>query len=204
MIGGSTVIIVDDDPAVRDSLALLLEQENFTVETFQSAEAFLASCRLPVRSCAIVDVRMTGLDGIGLQSELSSRRIALPVIFLTGHGSIPMSVRAMKAGAVDFLTKPVTRSALLESVHAALLESDRRRSQADADQRARARVDCLTERERDVMMLAAQGLANKEIARRLSISHRTVEIHRARIMRKTGAATLLDLVHLAKASGLSS
>lgn len=197
-----TVMIVDDDPAVRDSLALLLEQERLAVETYESAEAFLAAGRFGPRRCAILDIRMPGIDGLKLQSVLSARGVVLPLIFLTGHGDIPMSVRAMKAGAVDFLTKPVTRSALLESVHAALLESDRLRLQAEASRTASARIGSLTEREREVMMLMAQGLANKEIARRLDISHRTVEIHKARVMRKTGAATVLDLARIAREGGL--
>jgi len=197
-----TVFVVDDDPAVRESLTLLLEQENIAVESFDSAESFLSACRPAPSSCAIVDVRMPVMDGMQLQTELSRRGITLPVIFLTGHGDIPMSVRAIKAGAVDFLTKPVTAKALLESVRAALLESARRNSQAETNQSALARVGCLTQRERQVMVLAVQGLANKEIARRLGISHRTVEIHRARIMRKIGVETLLDLARVARASGL--
>ncbi len=198
----ATVFVVDDDPAVRDSLTLLLEQEDFAVETFDSGEAFLAAGRSARRSCAVVDIRMAGMDGIQLLAELSKRGVLLPVVFLTGHGDIPLSVRAIKAGAVDFLSKPITGSALLESVQAALLESERLNSQAEANQTAAARVASLTEREREVMVLAVDGLPNKEIARRLGISHRTVEIHKARIMHKTGADTLLDLARIAEASGL--
>lgn len=198
----ATVFVVNDDPAVRDSLALLLEQEEFVVETFASAEAFLAACRSLPRSCVIVDIRMPSMDGMQLQAELSRRGIVLPVIFLTGHGDIRMSVRAIKAGAVDFLTKPVTGTALLESVQAALLEGERLNTQAELNESAAARVACLTEREREVMVLATEGLPNKEIARRLGISHRTVEIHKARIMHKTGSDTLLDLARIAEAVGL--
>ncbi|TRZ89206.1 MAG: DNA-binding response regulator [Rhodocyclaceae bacterium] len=204
MSAKATVFVVDDDPAVRDSLTLLLEEEDVAVASFASAEAFLASCRTPRHSCAIVDIRMPGMDGMQMQAELSRRGILLPVIFLTGHGDIPMSVRAVKAGAVDFLTKPVTASALLESVHAALLESVRLNSQAEANQTAAESVATLTERERQVMALAVEGLHNKEIARHLGISHRTVEIHKARIMHKTGANTLLDLARIAEASGFRS
>lgn len=202
MSNGPTVFVVDDDPAVRESLTLLLEQENIAVEVFDGAEAFLAACRPEARGCAIVDIRMPATDGLQLQAELSKRGVALPVIFLTGHGDIPMSVRAIKAGAVDFLTKPVTADALLKTVKAALLESDRLKSQTETNQTALARMQLLTQRERQVMAFAVQGLANKEIARRLGISHRTVEIHRARIMRKIGAETLLELAHIAQASGL--
>lgn len=202
MSANATVFVVDDDPAVRDSLTLLLEQENIVVRTCASAEAFLADCRPLPRCCAIVDMRMPGMDGMQLQTELSRRGIPLPVIFLTGHGDIPMSVRAIKAGAVNFLIKPVTGTALLESVQAALVESERLGVQAEKCQTAVARVASLTERERDVMVLAIDGLPNKEIARRLGISHRTVEIHKARIMHKTGADTVLDLARIAEASGL--
>ena len=198
----ATVFVVDDDPAVRDSLTLLLEQEDFAVETFDSGEAFLAASRSARRSCAIVDIRMAGMDGMQLLAELSKRGALLPVVFLTGHGDVPLSVRAIKAGAVDFLSKPVTGSALLESVNAALCESERMSSQAEASQTAAARVASLTEREREVMALAVDGLPNKEIARRLGISHRTVEIHKARIMHKTGADTVLDLARIAEAGGL--
>jgi len=196
------VFVVDDDPAVRESLTLLLEQENLVVKTFESAEDFLGNCKPPLRCCAIVDIRMPGMDGLQLQAELSRRGTLLPVIFLTGHGDIPMSVRAIKAGAVDFLTKPVTGAALLESVQAALGESERLRTQAKESHTAAARIAGLTERERQVMMLAVDGLPNKEIARRLGISHRTVEIHKARIMHKTGAETVLDLARIADAGGL--
>ncbi len=196
-----TVFVVDDDPAVRDSLMLLFEEGDLAVESFASAEAFLAAARSAPRCCAIVDIRMPGMDGMQLQAELSRRGILLPVIFLTGHGDIPLSVRAIKAGAVDFLTKPVTGAALLASVQAALLESERLSVQTEASQTAAARIASLTEREREVMVLAVEGLPNKEIARRLGISHRTVEIHKARIMHKTGADTLLDLARLAEAGG---
>jgi FixJ family two-component response regulator len=202
MTANATVFVVDDDAAVRDSLTLLLEQENLVVEAFDSAETFLATCRPTRRSCAIVDIRMPGMDGMELQSELSKRGVALPVIFLTGYGDIPTGVRAIKKGAVDFLTKPVTGSALMQSVQAALLESDRLNSRSEVAQNAAARIASLTERERGVMALAVEGLPNKEIARRLGISHRTVEIHKARIMQKTGADTLLDLARVADAGGL--
>lgn len=198
----ATIFIVDDDPAVRASLSMLLEQEGFIVESFDCAEHFLANVRPVPKSCAIVDIRMPDMDGMQLQTELASRGSALPLIFLTGHGNIPMSVRAIKAGAVDFLTKPITRAALMLSIEAALLESDRRHKQAEANKKACRCVESLTDREREVMVLASEALSNKEIARLLGISHRTVEIHKARIMEKTGAQTLLDLVKLAKSSGL--
>jgi len=200
MNANARIFVVDNDGAVRESLSLLLEQEDFSVETFDSAEAFLTNFQAGPHSCAIVDIRMPVMDGMQLQAELTRRGILLPVIFLTGHGDIPLSVRAIKHGAVDFLTKPVSGATLLESVRMALDESDRLNSVAAASQSAAERIVSLTEREREVMALAVDGLSNKESARRLGISHRTVEIHRARIMHKTGADTLIDLVRIAHAA----
>ncbi len=197
-----TVFVVDDDPAVREALTLLLEQEDIHVESFESAEVFLAACRSVPCSCAILDIRMPGMDCIQLQAELTKRGNPLPIIFLTSYGDIPSSVHAIKAGAVDFLTKPITGALLLESVKEALRESERLNSQAAENLTAAARVSTLTEREHEVMVLAVKGLPNKEIARHLGISHRTVEIHKARIMRKTGAETLLDLARIANACGI--
>lgn len=200
MNANARIFIVDNDGAVRESLSLLLEQEDFSVETFDSAEAFLTNCQPGPHSCAIVDIRMPVMDGMQLQAELTRRGILLPIIFLTGHGDIPLSVRAIKQGAVDFLTKPVSGATLLESVRMALDESDRLSSVAAASQSAAECIASLTEREHEVMALAVEGLSNKEAARRLGISHRTVEIHRARIMHKTGADTLIDLLRIAQAA----
>lgn len=198
----ATVFIVDDDPAIRDALKHMLRQDDLVVETFDSAEAFLVTCWSMLRSCVIIDIRMPSMDGMQLQAELSKRGVLLPIIFLTGHGDIPLSVRAIKAGAVDFLTKPVAGAALIASVRAALMKSETLHSQAEIIHSAATRVASLTEREKEVMVLATKGLSNKEIARHLGISHRTVEIHKARIMHKTGASTLLDLARIVDASGL--
>ena len=197
----ATVFVIDDDAAVRESLTLLLELEAFTVKSFDSAEAFLAANPSARRSCAIIDIRMTGMDGTQLQAELLRRNIRLPIIFLTGYGSIPLSVLSIKAGAVDFLTKPITGTSLLESVQAALFDSERLSIQAQENQTASTLLASLTEREREVMLLAVEGLSNKSIARQLGISHRTVEIHKARVLHKTGAETLIDLARIAEASG---
>jgi FixJ family two-component response regulator len=202
----AVVYLIDDDAAVRDSLTLLLEQEDFVVEVFASAEAFLVSERsqLRRRSCCIVDIRMPGIDGMALQTELARRSSVPPLIILTGHGDIPQSVRAIKAGAVDFLTKPVAAVTLLESVRNALSECDRLMTQSQITQTAAARLALLTDRERQVLALVAEGLPNKEVARRLAISHRTVEIHKARIMYKTGVDSVFELARLADASGARS
>lgn len=199
----ATVFIVDDDPAVRDSLTLMIEQEDIAVEAFENAETFLTACQTKRRGCAIIDIRMPGMDGMQLQEALSEHGILLPIIFLTGHGNIPMSVRAIKAGAVDFLTKPVTREKLMECIRSAIQAGERIFAQLANNQEAMSRLANLTEREREVMALAVNGHPNKEIARRMGISHRTVEIHKSKIMSKTGAANLLDLARIAKEGGFS-
>lgn len=200
----NTVFVVDDDPAVRDSLTLLIEQEGLPVKAFASAEDFLASCQMQCSGCIIIDIRMSGMGGMQLHEEIVRRGCLLPVIFLTGHGDIPMSVRAIKAGAVDFLTKPITRDLLMHSVRAALAERDNLQVQVATSQAAQSRMAILTEREKDVMQLLLAGHANKEVGRLLGISHRTVEIHKARLMKKTGATSLLDLARLVEESGGTS
>jgi FixJ family two-component response regulator len=199
-----TVYIVDDDSAIRDSLALMIEQEELNVSTFDCAEAFLATCSETSYGCAIIDIRMPGMDGMQLQEEMTRRGILLPIVFLTGHGDIPMSVRAIKSGAQDFLTKPVTRDKLVSSVRSALKSGSQMVEKVARVQHTRSLLADLTEREREVMLLAVLGHPNKEVARRLGISHRTVEIHKAKIMHKTGAVNLLDLARIAKEGGLST
>lgn len=196
------VFIIDDDPAVRDALALMLEQEGLQVDQYDSAEAFLAGGLEECCGCAIVDIRMQGMDGLQLQQELNRRGAVLPIIFLTGHGSIPMSVNAIKAGAVDFLTKPVSRAQLLAAVHSAIQIDEQLLAQAAHNHEAQSRLAALTRREREVLDLAIAGHPNKEIARQLGISHRTVEIHKSRIMHKSGASNLLDLTRIAQEAGL--
>lgn len=198
----STVFVVDDDDAVRDSLAMLLETVGFATEVYGSAAAFLAAWRGDRPGCLILDVRMPGMSGTELQAELLQRGIRLPIIFLTAHGDIRTTVQAMKAGAADFLTKPVNDELLIEQVRAAL-ERDRERQEQDAAKQAlRARLAPLSNRELEILSLAVAGHTNKEIARQLRISHRTVEVHRSRILLKTGAQTFLELASLAVACGL--
>lgn len=198
MMNSETVFIIDDDASVRDSLSLLFEHEEITVKVFESAASFLAAVdQTEPRCCAIIDIRMPDMDGMALHAELVRRGILLPIVFLTGHGDIPMSVRAIKAGAVDFLTKPVTSHDLLTSVHGALLESERIYAQHKANDEAQACLRFLTEREHEVMLLVIEGLTNKEIGRHLGISYRTVEIHRSHVMQKTGAGSILDLARIA-------
>lgn len=204
-MNNATIYVVDDDPAVRDSLTLLLEQVGLKVETFAGGKEFLVACGvLAKRCCAVIDIRMPEMDGLALQAELVRRKIRVPIIFLTGHGDIPMSVCAIKSGAINFLTKPITGSELRESIDAALAESEKLLSELELIDSAAKRLASLTQREHEVMTLAVAGLSNKEIARHMGISHRTVEIHKARVMHKTGATTLLDLALLAKAGNFHS
>ena len=199
----ATVFIVDDDRAIRDSLTLMIEQENIATKMFENAESFLAEIETETHGCVILDVRMPGMDGLQIQKELLKRNIILPIIFLTGYGDIPMSVSAIKAGAVDFLTKPVKREKLLASIHNAILESENFLIKSASERNAISRLADLTDREREVMALAIQGYPNKTIARHLGISHRTVEIHKSKIMHKTGANDLLALARLVHDSGLN-
>jgi FixJ family two-component response regulator len=203
-IAKTTVFIIDDDSAVRDSLSLMIEQEDIAVQTFESAEAFLEAYQPECRGCAIIDIRMHNMNGMELHKVMIERNILLPVIFLTGHGDIPMSVEAMKLGAVDFLTKPVSREKLLTATRAAIQKSMMVLFEKANHQEARARLADLTDREHAVMLLAVQGMPNKQIARQLGISHRTVEIHKSKIMQKTNALNLLDLARLVHESDSAS
>lgn len=197
-----TVFVIDDDPAVRDSLNLLLETEGLQVECFESAERFLATYDEDRPGCLVLDVRMQPMSGPELQAEMVRRGSGLPIIFLTAHGDIPMTVRAMKAGAKDFLTKPINGTELLDRVHAILQsEIERYRQKAMLDRECK-RLQDLTQREHEVMMLALAGLTNKAIAKELGISYRTVEIHRSHILQKTGTANMLELAQLAASCGL--
>ena len=192
----STVYLVDDDDAVRDSLALLFETAGLPVECYPSAETFLDAYRPDRAGCLVLDVSMPGLSGTELQAVLARRGFRLPIIFLTAHGDIPMTVRAIKAGAVDFLTKPVQARPLLERVQAAIAEDLRQRERLRIEPAAAAILASLTPRELEVAQLLVEGRTNKEIARHLGISHRTVENHLARVMEKTRTHHLVELARL--------
>lgn len=198
-----TVFLVDDDEAVRDGLKELLEANRLRVKTFGSAEEFLEACRPDIPGCVVLDVRLPGISGPKLQQQLVEREIRLPIVFLSGFGDVPTTVQALKGGAIDFLEKPVAAETLLERVRAALdVDAERRKTNAFA-RHAQARYKRLTAREREVMTLVVGGvLKNKDIARRLGISPRTVEVHRARVMHKMGAQTLLELIDFAQLCGL--
>jgi two-component system response regulator FixJ len=191
-----TVFVVDDDSDVRDSLASLLMAANFRAETFESARAFLSSDALGRPGCLVADVRMPDMDGLELQEELAKRKSKLAVIIITGHGDVPLAVRAMKAGAVDFLEKPFEEERLLSSIRRAFAQGYAMHSQAKVVEAVSQRIAQLTGREREVLSLVVAGRANKEIARALNISPRTVEIHRAHVMEKMEADSLAELVRL--------
>jgi FixJ family two-component response regulator len=191
------VFVVDDDISVRESLAGMVQYLGRDVETFASAEEFLA--RPPVRSpsCLLLDISLPDLNGLELQERIAIDRIDMPIIFITGHGDIPMTVRAMKAGAVEFLTKPLDREVLSASIENALARSSALIDEAAELAALRARYASLSGREREVMALVASGKMNKQIAGELGISEITVKVHRGRVMRKMRARTLVDLVRIA-------
>lgn len=192
-----TVYIVDDDAAVRAALESLLRSVGHEVRTFDSTDAFLAAERPDAPGCLVLDVRLPGRSGLELQRTLAERGIAVPVIFVTGHGDIPMSVAAMKAGAVEFLTKPFRDQDFLDAVHRGLDLDRERRARAAEGEALRARLDGLTAREREVMALVVAGRLNKQIAAALGLSEVTVKAHRAQVMRKMAADSLPDLVRMA-------
>jgi FixJ family two-component response regulator len=197
-----TVFIVDDDPAVLKALSRVFRQEGWNVETFESADAFLARPGQRPDGCLVLDVTMPGVDGLELQRRLAETGQSLPIVFVSGHGDIPMSVRAIKAGATDFLTKPVQADALVAAVRGAIAQdAATRRALADSAE-IRQRVASLTPRERDVLAALAAGKLNKQIAAELGVVEQTVKFHRARIMERMQAKTSAELMHIAGRLGI--
>jgi FixJ family two-component response regulator len=197
------VFVVDDDVSVRESLELLIGFAGWQAETFASAEAFLARSRPAVASCLVLDVSLPELTGLDLQKRIAPDRLDMPIIFITGHGDVPMSVQAMKAGAVEFLTKPFGDEMLLTAIRGALARSDTARNLEANLQVLRTRHASLSRREREVMSLVVSGLLNKQVGGELGISEITVKAHRGSAMRKMNADSLADLVTMASRLGLA-
>jgi FixJ family two-component response regulator len=198
------VFVVDDDDSMRLALARLFYSMKMRVEVFASAQEFLKSNRPDVPSCLVLDVRLPGLSGLDFQAELAKQDIRIPIVFITGHGDIPMSVKAMKAGAIDFLAKPFRDQDLLDAVAAAIQGDQNRREQERVISDLKAHFESLTPREREIMALVAGGLMSKQIAARFELSEITVKVHRSHLMRKMGARTVAELVRMAQALGVAS
>jgi FixJ family two-component response regulator len=197
------VFVVDDDPLVRDSVADLLASAGFAVQTFGSAADFIQAKRPDIPACLILDIELPDLSGLDLQTEMASSGIEVPIIFVSGHGDIPKSVRAMKAGAVEFLTKPFRNQELFAAVRQALLRDSEFRKHRSEVLELRERLGTLTARERQVLTLVVAGLLNKQIAGELGTSELTIKAHRGRVMHKMQAASLADLVRMAEKLGIS-
>ena len=196
MTEAPVVFVVDDDPSVRSSLKFLLSTVGLEAETFNSADSFLRKKPADVPSCLVLDVRLPGLSGLDFQRELAARNIRLPIVFLTGHGDIPMSVRAIKAGAVEFLTKPFRDQDLLDAVRVALDRDRARREQEKDVTDIQRRFDSLTSREQEVISMVVTGMLNKQIADQLGTAESTVKVQRSRAMEKMKAESLIDLVRM--------
>jgi FixJ family two-component response regulator len=199
----SAVLVVDDDSMMRDAMRRLFRSVGHRVETFSSANELLQSKLPDVASCLVLDVRMPGLSGFDLQAELARANIRVPIVFITGHGDVPMSVRAMKAGAIDFLQKPFRDQDMLDAVGAALERDRKRREEDQAASALHGLFDSLSSREQQIMKLVTSGLMNKQIAAEVDLSEITVKIHRGHVMRKMGAKSLAELVQMAEALGIA-
>jgi len=197
----SRIYVIDDDDAARDSLSVLLESVGYAVEAFPSARSFLNRAGGLAPGCALVDIRMPEMGGLELQAALKDKGVEVPIVFVTGHADVPVAVRAMRAGAIDFVEKPFEAEVILGAVERGLARAAERQQHAASTATARARVSQLTDREREVFDQLVEGHPNKVIAANLNISPRTVEIHRSRVMDKTGARSLSDLVRISLAAG---
>ena len=197
-----SVVVIDDDPDIREALQGLLRSVGLRAELFTSVGEFLDSPRPDLPGCLILDVRLPGRSGLEFQEDLAKAKVHLPVIFITGYADVPMSVRAMKAGAVEFLTKPVRHQDLLEAIQRAIELDRARRNEGRVVAKLRAEFERLTRRERDVMTLVISGRLNKQIANEMGLSEATVKMHRGHVMRKMGARSLVALVRIADKLGL--
>jgi FixJ family two-component response regulator len=196
------VFVIDDDPALRDALISLFRSVGLAAESFASTSEFLRFQPPDAPSCLVLDVRLPGGSGVEFQGELAKKGNQIPIVFMTGHGDIPMTVKAIKAGAVEFLTKPFRDQEMLDAVHLALERDGKRREVELASSKLKAGYGELTQREQEVMLLVTAGLMNKQIAGELGVSEITVKVHRGHVMRKMGARSLADLVRMAEALGV--
>ena len=199
---GRTVFVVDDDSAVRETLGSLFRSIELRVELFGSAQEFTRINKPDAASCLVLDIRLPGISGLDFQSQLAEAGIHVPIIFMTGHGDIPMSVKAMKAGAIDFLTKPFRDQDMLDAVVKALERDEKRRKGEKTESAVRILFESLTSREREVMALVVQGLMNKQIAAKLDITEITVKVHRSHMMQKMQARSLIHLLETADLLGI--
>jgi len=200
----SIIYVVDDDVSICKSLSLLLGSNGFRVETFTSAEEFLNFKHPKVLSCLVSDIRLPNINGFALQEIMSQRGIITPIVFITGHGDIPMSVKAMKAGAIDFLPKPFTEKQLLNAVTLAISKSKIQNLKQAEIARINARIKTLSPRELEVFCFVAKGMLNKQIASKRGTSLQTIKIHRGRVMQKMQAKTVTELIHFAQKAGFST
>ncbi|WP_027545687.1 response regulator transcription factor [Bradyrhizobium sp. WSM2254] len=196
------VFVIDDEAPQRDALSSLFRSVGLQVEVFASAAQFLAHKRSDVASCLVLDVRLPDLSGLYFQAELAKANIHIPIVFMTGHGDIPMTVRAMKAGAVEFLTKPFRDQDMLDAVQAAIEQDRNRRKDASDVSRLKLSFDSLTAREQEIIGFVTSGLMNKQIASEMGVSEVTVKVHRGSVMRKMGATSFAELVRMAEALGV--
>jgi RNA polymerase sigma factor (sigma-70 family) len=196
------VSVVDDDASVRRSLARLIQSAGFSVETFSSAQAFLAEDHSRDPACLVLDIQMPGVSGLDLQEDLLGAGLDVPIVFITGHGSVPQTVQAMRAGAVDFIEKPFSEEQLLRAVRQAIDRHDESAKRREETESVNQRLASLTQRERQVLALVITGMLNKQIAAELGTTEKTIKVHRSRVMRKMRAASVVDLVRFAEKAGI--
>ena len=201
---GQIIYVVDDDVSMCRALKLLLEQHGFRVETFTCAAEFLAVKHVKAPSCLILDIRMPGISGLALQEAMAAQQLTIPIVFITGHGDIPMSVKAMQGGAIDFLTKPVTEKKLLNAIQRAIAKNKIQNKQQAGIVTIKRRIKTLSPRELEVFRFVAKGMLNKQIASKRGTALQTIKVHRGRVMQKMQAKTVTELIRLAQKAGITS
>lgn len=198
------IYIVDDDVSVRRALTLLLTTHGFSVHAFENAEDFLAFKHSKIPSCLLLDYRLPGISGLDLQDAMAARNLNIPIVFITGHGDVPKSVKAIKSGAVDFLLKPFTKKSLLNAISQAIAKSQIENKKEAKVEQIKKRIKTLSPRELEVFRYVAQGMLNKQIASKRGTSLQTIKVHRGRVMQKMQAKTVTELIHLAQKAGITS